>query len=99
MFFGHSFLCNASQPQLLPIPQLRDQWPLAVWIVDDRSADPLVGSHGINNQIASVNFHNLAMGGTLRMKGELDAAELTVLFAVAVAGVDDIVRIFGVQWN
>lgn len=72
---------------------------MSLGVIDDGHADPLVRAHCINDQIASIDLHDLALGGAFGVKAELDAAKLAIALAVAVAGVNDIVSIFRVQWN
>lgn len=87
----NSLLGNAGEPELLSITQLCDERPLTLGVVDDGRSNPLIRAHGVDDKVASVNFHNFAMSGALGMQGELDAAIFAILLAVAVASVNDIV--------
>lgn len=97
MLLCDALLSNACQLQLLSISQLRNKRSQSVRIADDRVANPLVGAHLVDHQVARINFHDLSLGGALRMKGELNAALLAVLFAFAITGIDNVVGIFRVQ--
>lgn len=86
-----SLLGDAGEPELLSISQLCDERPLTLGVVDNGRSDPLVRAHGIDDKVASVYFHDLAMSGALGMQGELDTAVFAILLAVAVAGINDII--------
>lgn len=97
MLLRNTFLGDACQFQLLAFSQLRYQWSHTVWVADDGVANPLVGAHLINHQVAGIDLHDLALSGALRVEGKLDAAELAVLLAFAVTGIDNIVGILRVE--
>lgn len=97
MLLRDAFLGDARKPQLLTLPQLRDERALALGIVNDGRANPLVRAHGVDNEIAGVNLHDLARGGALGVEGELDAAVFAILLAVAVARVEHLVGALGVE--
>lgn len=86
-----SLLGDAGEPQLLSISQLRDERPLTLGVINYRRSNPLIRAHGVDDKVASVHFHDLAMSCALGVQGELDAAIFAILLTVAVAGVNDIV--------
>lgn len=87
----NSLLGDAGEPELLSISQLRNERSLTLGVVDYRRSNPLIRAHRVNDKVASVHFHDFAMGCAFGVQGELDAAIFAILLAVAVAGVNDIV--------
>lgn len=97
VLLGDALLGYAHKPQLLSLSQFCNQRALAFRVVDDGRADPLVRAHGVDDEVARVNFHDLAGSGALGVEGELDAAVLAVLLTVAVARVEHLVGALGVE--
>lgn len=96
MLLSSTFLRQAGQLDLLSLPQLADQGALPFGVSNDRVSDCIVRSLALDDQVARVDRHYPA--ATARMQRERHAAARTVVLAVAVARVNQVlVAVFRVQ--
>ena len=96
MLLRDAFFGNAGDVDLLAPVELAEEHAVALGVGDDRGADGLVGALGVDDEVAGVDVHVL-IAGALDVQGELDAAVLAVLLAVAVARVQDRVELDRVE--
>jgi hypothetical protein len=93
----NSLFGNTFYPQLLVLPKFTYDAAEALDIVDDGVAHVRIGPATRNDKIASVDFHNLVRGA-LGVKHQRHRAKITVLLAVALSAVYDVVvGEFGVE--
>ena len=98
MFLSNSFLRHTLHLDLLPLPQLANHRSQPRFICNDRVAHPLIRPGFYDDQVPRIHLHDL-VSRTFRAHLERDRAILAVLVAVAVAGVEDVFNLLGVQGN
>ena len=96
MFLRDPLLRHTLHLDLLALPQLAHHRSHPGLIRNDRVPDPLVRPGLHDDEIARIHLHDL-VARAFRAHLEGDGAVLAVLVAVAVAGVEDVFDLLGVQ--
>ena len=90
VLFCDSHLGDAVQFQFLATPQLRDQWPVPIWISYHGVSEDLISSITSRDNKVTCKNHHGTWARAFRVKRQCDRAKLTVGVAVfAVAGVGE----------
>ncbi len=96
VLLGDSLLGDDLELQLVSLAQLGDERAVALGIADDGVSEGLIDTVGDGHQVAGVDVDDL-VAGALDVEGELDAAVLAVVFAVALARVAQVLDPLGDQ--
>lgn len=98
MLLRNALLRDTLELDLLLGAQLENERPGAVLVVNNWRAQRLIYALANRYQIAR-GYRHVLVASALGMERELHAAVFAVLFAVAVAGIEEVLDTLGVEWD